>query len=126
MDKQIVFTEHAPAPIGPYSQAVKVGNTLYVSGQIPLHPQTGEMENETIEDETHRVILNIQAILEASGYGLSDVVKATIYITDMEVFARVNAVYANYFSSHPPARETVQVVRLPKNANVEISVVAIR
>jgi 2-iminobutanoate/2-iminopropanoate deaminase len=126
MEKQIILTENAPAPIGPYSQAVKVDGTLYVSGQIPMNPLTGEMENENIEAETNRVMQNIEAILETAGYSFSDVVKATIFITDMNMFARINAVYANYFTSNPPARETVQVVRLPKDANVEISVIAVQ
>lgn len=126
MKKQIILTENAPAPIGPYSQAVKVDGTLYVSGQIPMNPLTGEMENENIEAETNRVMQNIEAILETAGYSFSDVVKATIFITDMNMFARINAVYANYFTSNPPARETVQVVRLPKDANVEISVIAVQ
>lgn len=126
MKKQIILTENAPAPIGPYSQAVKVDGTLYVSGQIPMNPLTGEMENENIEAETNRVMQNIEAILETAGFSFSDVVKATIFITDMNLFARINAVYANYFTSNPPARETVQVVRLPKDANVEISVIAVQ
>lgn len=124
MKKQIIFTENAPAPIGPYSQAVKIGSTLYVSGQIPMNPLTGEIENENIEAETNRVMQNIEAILAAAGYAFSDVVKATIFITDMQLFSRINAVYANYFTTDPPARETVQVTRLPKDVHVEISVIA--
>ena len=126
MTKEIILTENAPAPIGPYSQAVKAGNTLYVSGQIPMNPQTGAIENETIEAETNRVMQNIDAVLKAANYSFGDVVKATIFITDMNLFGRINAVYANYFTANPPARETVQVARLPTDVNVEISVIAVQ
>lgn len=126
MEKEIILTEKAPAPIGPYSQAVKVGNTLYVSGQIPLNVQTGELETENIEAETHCVMKNLEAVLHAAGYSFNHVVKATIFISDMNQFGKINEVYGSYFSSNPPARETVQVARLPKDVHVEISVIAVK
>ncbi len=126
MEKQIILTDKAPAPIGPYSQAVKTGNTLYVSGQIPLNPETGLIENDSIETETHRVMKNIEALLTVAGYTFQDVVKSSIFITDMNQFGRINEVYGSYFSANPPARETVQVACLPKNVNVEISVIAVK
>ena len=125
MAKEIILTTNAPAPIGPYSQAVKVGNTLYVSGQIPLNAQTGQLENESIEAETTCVMKNIEAVLAGAGFEFSDVVKSTIFITDMNQFSKINTVYGSYFTLNPPARETVQVARLPKDVNVEISVIAV-
>ena len=124
MKKNIVQTENAPAAIGPYSQAVKAGNFVFVSGQIPLDPQTGNIVIGGIEAETHRVLKNIEAILEEANATLHNVVKATIFLKSMDNFARVNAVYASYFTGDYPARETVEVSRLPKDANVEISVIA--
>lgn len=126
MAKEIILTTNAPAPIGPYSQAVKVGNTLYVSGQIPLNAQTGQLENESIEAETTCVMKNIEAVLAAAGFEFSDVVKSTIFTTDMNQFSKINTVYGSYFTLNPPARETVQVARLPKDVNVEISVIAVK
>ncbi len=126
MEKQIILTDKAPAPIGPYSQAVKAGNTLYVSGQIPLNPETGLIENDSIETETHRVMKNIEALLTVAGYTFQDVVKSSIFIMDMNQFGRINEVYGSYFAANPPARETVQVACLPKNVNVEISVIAVK
>ncbi|MCW5907798.1 MAG: RidA family protein [Chitinophagales bacterium] len=125
MSKQIVNTPNAPAAIGPYSQAVKCGNFLFVSGQIPIDPATGTLINGSIEDETHRVMKNLNAILEEAGSGFVNVLKATIFIKNMNDFARINEVYASYFSGNYPARETVEVARLPKNVNVEISVIAV-
>ncbi|HEX8575839.1 MAG TPA: RidA family protein [Flavobacterium sp.] len=123
--KKIIFTDKAPAPIGPYSQAVLVGNTLYTSGQIALHPQTMELVLDTIEDETKQVMENIKAVLEAAGMTFENVIKSTIFIMDMNNFARINSVYGSYFNeATAPARETVQVAGLPKNVNVEISMVA--
>ena len=122
--KTIINTINAPAPIGPYSQAVKAGNFVFVSGQIPLDPQTGTLVIGGIEAETHRVIKNIEAILEEANATLHHVVKTTIFLKSMNDFARVNAVYASYFTGDYPARETVEVSRLPKDVNVEISVVA--
>ncbi|MCS6819765.1 MAG: RidA family protein [Chitinophagales bacterium] len=126
MEKRVIFTEKAPAPIGPYSQAIQCGNMIFVSGQIAINPQTSEMENHNIEEETHRVMKNIQAILNAAGCDFSNIVKTSIFLSDMNFFPIVNKIYAGYFSDHPPARETIQVARLPKDARVEISVVAMK
>ena len=122
--KRIIHTNHAPAPIGPYSQAVAFGDTLYVSGQIALHPQTGELQMETVQIETEQVMQNLKAVLHAAGTDFSQVLKASIFLSDMALFAEVNAIYAQYFNENPPARETVQVAGLPKGVNVEISVIA--
>lgn len=125
--KKIIFTDKAPAPIGPYSQAVLTGNTLYTSGQIALHPQTGELITSDIETETRQVMENMKAVLEAGGMDFENVVKSTIFISDMNDFARINSVYAGYFNEKTaPARETVQVACLPKNVNVEISMIAVK
>jgi 2-iminobutanoate/2-iminopropanoate deaminase len=124
MQKNIIETTEAPAAIGPYSQAVKTGNLLFVSGQIPLNPQTGALVTDGIEAETHQVMKNVQAILTAAGTTLETVVKTTIFLKSMDDFAKVNGVYASYFTGNYPARETVEVSRLPKDARVEISVVA--
>lgn len=125
MEKKIIFTGQAPAPIGPYSQAVHIGNTLYCSGQIALDTN-GNLLNENIETETVQVMKNIGNLLKAAGFDYSDIVKTTIFLTDMADFAKVNAVYTEYFSKDFPARETVQVSALPKGANVEISVTAVK
>ncbi len=125
MSKQIIFTPEAPAPIGPYSQAVKAGNTLYVSGQIPLDAESGEMINANITEETHQVMKNLDAVLAAAGMNFSNVVKCSIFIKDMGQFATINEAYGMYFKEEPPARETVEVARLPKDVNVEISCIAI-
>lgn len=122
--KVIINTEKAPAAIGPYNQAVKADKTLFVSGQIPLIPETMELVNSGIQDETHQVFKNIEAILTESGYGFEDVVKASIFLSDMGDFAAVNEIYAQYFTINQPARECVAVKTLPKNVNVEISVIA--
>ena len=125
--KKIIFTEKAPAPIGPYSQAVLIGNTLYTSGQIAINPENNEMVLETIEVETKQVMQNMQAVLEAAGMTFENVVKTTIFIMDMNDFAKINSVYGSYFDEKmAPARETVQVAGLPKNVNVEISMIAVR
>lgn len=125
--KKIIFTDKAPAPIGPYNQAVLVGNTLYTSGQIALDPITMELVMETIEAETSQVMNNMKAVLEAADMDFSNVVKSTIFISDMNDFARINTIYASYFEDEfAPARETVQVAKLPKNVNVEISMIAIK
>jgi len=126
MSKEIIFSKEAPAPIGPYSQAIKAGNTLYVSGQIPLDADTGELINENITEETHAVMKNLEAVLRAAGYEFSDVVKCTIFIKDMVQFGTINEAYGQYFKTNPPARETVEVSRLPKDANVEISCIAVK
>ncbi len=125
--KKIIFTEKAPAPIGPYNQAVLVGNTLYTSGQIAIDPATNELLLDNIEDETKLVMENLKAVLEAAEMTFENVVKTTIFISDMGNFAKINAVYGAYFNeATAPARETVQVACLPKNVNVEISAVAIK
>lgn len=122
-NKQVWNTGNAPAAIGPYNQAIQAGNTLYVSGQIPLIPETMELINTGVADETHQVLKNVQAILAHAGYTLNDVVKASIFIANMDDFATINEVYAQYFTENQPARETVAVKTLPKNVNVEISVI---
>lgn len=124
MEKKIINTIHAPAPIGPYSQAVLSNGTLYVSGQIALHPVSGELVMASIEEETTQVMSNLKAILSEAGYTFADIVKTTIFLMDMGQFAAVNAIYSQYFESNFPARETVQVAGLPKGVHVEISVVA--
>ena len=125
MRKTIIFSDKAPAPIGPYSQAVKKGDTLYVSGQIPINTETGQLVVADIASETDQVMKNIKSILNAANMGFSDVVKCSIFVTDMNDFPIVNAAYEKYFDSEPPARETVAVVALPKNVNVEISCIAV-
>lgn len=124
--KKIINTPNAPQPIGPYSQAVMVGNTLYVSGQIAIHPSSGNLVMDTIETETKQVMENIKAILTEAGMDFSHVVKTGIFLLDMNNFAAVNQVYATYFTANFPARETVQIARLPKDVNVEISVIAVK
>ena len=124
MEKQIINTSGAPAPIGPYNQAVRAGDFLFVSGQIPIDPATGELVETGIQDETERVMKNLAAILKEAGMDFSNVVKSSIFLTDMKQFAQVNEVYAKYFTENEPARETVQVAALPKFVNVEISVIA--
>ncbi|MCW3462207.1 RidA family protein [Chitinophaga nivalis] len=124
MEKQIINTTNAPAPIGPYNQSVKTGNLLFVSGQIPLDPVSNELVKSGIQDETHQVMKNLQAILTEAGASFKNVVKTTIFLTDMNNFAQVNEVYGSYFTGDYPARETVQVSGLPKGVDVEISVIA--
>lgn len=124
MEKQIINTSGAPAPIGPYNQAMRAGDFLFVSGQIPIDPATGELVESGIQDETERVMQNLAAILKEAGMDFSNVVKSSIFLTDMKQFALVNEVYAKYFTENAPARETVQVAALPKFVNVEISVIA--
>ena len=124
--KQVINTTNAPAPIGPYSQAIAAGNFLFVSGQIPSNPSTGEIVSGDIKAETKQVMENIKAILVEAGIGFSNIVKTTIFLTDMQSFGQVNEVYGTYFTDQFPARETVQVAGLPKNVNVEISVIAIK
>ena len=124
MEKKIINTASAPAPIGPYSQAVKVGEFLFASGQIAINPTTGDLVIHDVESETKQVMENIRAILDKAGLHFSHVVKTTIFLKDMNNFAKVNEVYGSYFTSDFPARETVEVSKLPKNVNVEISVTA--
>lgn len=125
MSKIIVNSPDAPAPIGPYSQAVKAGNTLYISGQIPFDQATGEMINENITEETHQVMKNLEAILSEAGMTFNNIVKCSIFIKDMNQFSTINEAYAVYFKENPPARECVEVARLPKDVNVEISCIAV-
>lgn len=122
--REAVSTSEAPAAIGPYSQAVKAGSLLFLSGQIPLDPATGQMVSGGIEPQTRQVFANIGAILKAAGLSFANVVSATVYVADMNDFGKVNEIYATYFSAPAPARATVQVTRLPKDALVEIQVVA--
>jgi 2-iminobutanoate/2-iminopropanoate deaminase len=125
MSRSIISTEDAPAAIGPYSQAVRVGDTVYCSGQIPIDPVSGQIVQSTIEDQTARVLENLKAVLAAAGLGLEDVVRCTVYVSSMDDFARVNEVYGRYFKGEPPARATVEVSRLPKDVDVEISCIAV-
>jgi 2-iminobutanoate/2-iminopropanoate deaminase len=125
--KKIIFTTDAPAPIGPYNQAVLVGNTLYTSGQIALDPVSMDLIMDDIETETRQVMQNMKAVLAAAGMTFENVIKTSIFIMDMADFSRINAVYATYFDeATAPARETVQVACLPKNVNIEISMIAIK
>ena len=123
--KKIIHTDKAPAPIGPYSQAVQFGNMLYTSGQIAINPATGELEIEDIKAETSLVMENLSAVLQAAGMNFEHVIKASIFVSDMHNFAAINKVYATYFNeATAPARETVEVANLPKFVNVEISMIA--
>ena len=124
MRKEIIITKDAPAPIGPYSQAVKAGGLLFCSGQIPIISASGEVVSSGIEAETKQVMENIKALLTAAGKDFSHIVKTTIFLTDMNDFTKVNEIYGSYFTKDFPARETVQVARLPKDVRVEISVTA--
>lgn len=124
MNKTIITTNNAPAPIGPYNQAIKTGNLLFVSGQVALKPGTNDMANADIIEETHQVLQNLKSILQEAGMDFSNIVKTTIFLSDMALFGHVNEIYAKYFDGDFPARETVAVSGLPKNANVEISVIA--
>ncbi|WP_407313441.1 RidA family protein [Desulfosporosinus sp. SB140] len=124
MSKQILNTQKAPAAIGPYSQGVKVGNLIFTSGQLPLNPQSGELVAD-IEGATKQSLDNVKAILESSGSSMDNVVKTVVFLRDMNDFAAMNAVYATYFSSNPPARSAVQVARLPKDAIIEIEAIAL-
>lgn len=124
--KKIIQIPNAPAPIGPYSQAVLVKNTLYVSGQIPLCPIEQELKCADIQEATHQVLKNIKVLVETAGFDLSDVVKCSIFLKSMDDFTVVNAVYSEYFEINPPARETVQVSKLPLDVPVEISCIAQR
>lgn len=125
--KKIINTINAPAPIGPYSQAIMTGNTLYTSGQIPIDPKTGELVMENITKETTQVMKNLKAVLLEAGMTFENVIKASIFISDMDDFGAINEVYGSYFdAATAPARETVQVARLPKDVNVEISVIAVK
>ena len=124
MEKQIINTPNAPAPIGPYNQATMTGNMLFASGQIAINPATNQLITTDIVAETHQVMQNVKAVLEAAGMDFSNVLKSTIFITDMNDFSKINEVYGSYFTGNYPARETVQVAALPKGVHVEISVIA--
>lgn len=124
MNKQIINTPDAPAPIGPYNQAILTGNTLYISGQICIDPRTSQLKNKDVQEETHQAMQNLKSILQYAGMSFKNVVKTTIFITDMKQFAEINEVYGKYFENDFPARETVQVSALPKFVNVEISMIA--
>jgi 2-iminobutanoate/2-iminopropanoate deaminase len=123
--KKAIQIPNAPAPVGPYSQAILAGGMLFVSGQIPLNPATGELEMNNIEEATHRVMKNIIALLEAAHLNIEQVVKTSIFLKDLNDFQAVNAIYAAYFPGIPPARETIQVARLPLDVNIEISCIAL-
>ena len=125
MAKQIINTDKAPAPIGPYNQSVKANGFLFISGQIAIVPSTGELEMGSVDTETHQVMNNLKAILHEAGTDFSAVVKTTIFLSDMSLFGGVNEVYGSYFSGDNPARETVAVKGLPKGVNVEISMIAV-
>lgn len=126
MSKKVIKSDHAPAPIGPYSQAVLVGNTLYCSGQVALDPSSGELVISDLATETHQVMKNLRAVLNEASMQFSDVIKCSIFLKDMNDFKEVNTIYGEYFTSGFPARETVQVAGLPLNVNVEISLIAIK
>jgi 2-iminobutanoate/2-iminopropanoate deaminase len=121
-----VYSAHAPEPIGPYSQAVLAGNTLFVSGQIAIQRTSGNLVTDNIEDETTQVMINLSEVLKAAGLTFQHVVKCSIFLKDMGNFPKVNEIYAQYFTENPPARETVEVSRLPKDVNVEISCIAVK
>lgn len=124
--KSIIYTENAPEPIGPYSQAVLAGNMLFISGQIPIDPASNQLITGSIADEARQVMKNLEALLKSSGFLFEDVVKTTLFLSDMNHFAEVNEIYGSYFSANFPARETVAVLGLPKNVNVEISLIAVK
>ena len=124
MSKRVIYTDKAPKPVGPYSQAVLVNGWLFIAGQIPLDPSTGRMVEGSFEDKVRRVLENIKAIVEAAGGTLKDIVKVTVYLRDISLFDRFNKVYSEYFSEDPPARVVVEVSRLPKDSDVEVEAIA--
>ena len=126
MSKTVVYSDQAPEPIGPYSQAVQVGNMVFISGQIAIERATGNILKDSIEQETTQVMLKLSEILKAAGMDFQNVVKSSIFLKDMNNFPKVNAIYGEYFQANPPARETVEVSRLPKDVNVEISCIAVK
>jgi 2-iminobutanoate/2-iminopropanoate deaminase len=126
MSKTVVYSENAPAPIGPYSQAIQPGKMLFIRGQISIQKSTGKILTATIEEETTQVMANLNEILKAAGMNFGNVVKSTIFLKDMNNFPKVNEIYGKYFQLNPPARETVEVSRLPKEVNVEISCIAVK
>jgi len=124
MTKKVVYTDKAPKPIGPYSQAIKVGNFMFISGQIPINPETGQVISGDIKIQTKQVLENIKAILEAEGYSMENIIYVTVYLANIEDFPEFNLEYSKYFQKDPPARVTVGVAQLPKNVKIEISAVA--
>lgn len=126
MAKTVVYSEQAPEPIGPYSQAIQVGNMLFISGQIAIQRSTGNIIKDSIEQEATQVMVNLNEILKSAGMDFQNVVKCSIFLKDMNNFPKVNEVYGKYFQANPPARETVEVARLPKDVNVEISCIAVK
>ncbi|MBT3417941.1 MAG: RidA family protein [Flavobacteriales bacterium] len=126
MSKKVITTPEAPEAIGPYSQAILSGNTLYCSGQIAINPETGELVMDNITEETHQVMKNISEVLKAANMDFKNVVKCSIFMNEMNQYSEINEVYSSYFSDNPPAREAVEVSVLPKNVNVEISVIAVK
>lgn len=124
MEKQVINTSHAPAAIGPYSQAIRLGNLVFTAGQVALDPATGQLVEGDVAAQTERVMQNLQAVLAGAGCGFENVVKTTVFLQDMADFATMNGVYGRFFPQNPPARSTVQAAGLPKNAKVEIEVVA--
>lgn len=124
MSKKIIHTKNAPAAVGPYSQAVGIGNLVYTAGQIPLDPQTGKMIDGDISAQTERALLNLQAVLQAAGSSLDAVIKTTVFLQDMDEFGAMNAVYGRFFNQNPPARSAVEVAALPLGARVEVEAVA--
>ncbi len=123
--KETISTENAPGAIGPYSQAVKTGNMVFCSGQIPIDPNTGEFVSSDVAEQTRQVLINLTAVLEAAGTGLNNVVKTTVFLADMNDFTAMNEIYAEFFSENKPARATVQAARLPRDARVEIDCIAV-
>lgn len=124
---EVIATPNSPAAIGPYSQAIRVGNTLYLAGQIALDPATNQMiADRSIEAETRRVLDNLKAVVEAAGFQMSDIVSTTVFMADLNEFGRMNAIYATYFPTNPPARATVQAARLPRDVRIEIAAIAAR
>lgn len=124
MSKKVIFTEKAPAAIGPYSQAIKTGSFLFASGQIPIDPSTGQMVNSSIEEQTKQVMENVKGLLESMEASMENIVKTTLFITDMNDFPKINEVYSNYFKQSPPARSCVEVSALPKGAKIEMEFIA--
>ncbi len=122
--KKVISTDKAPGAIGPYSQAIRAGNQVFLSGQIPIDPSTGEFVSDDVSEQTHQVLRNLGAVLKAAGCSFENVVKTTVFLADMDDFMAMNEVYAGYFTENPPARATVQAARLPKGARVEIDCIA--
>ncbi|MBP1764725.1 MAG: reactive intermediate/imine deaminase [Firmicutes bacterium] len=122
---KVIATSNAPAAIGPYSQAIQTGSLVFTSGQIPLNPATGALVTGSIEEQTHQVLKNVKAVLEAAGAGLDTVIKTTVFIKDMNEFGKINEIYSGYFPGNPPARSCVEVARLPKDVGIEIEAIAV-